>query len=398
MDASADKKYNIICFGFLPWSNMWKRNQSMMAEMSRSEFINRVIFVNPLISIRKFINKSDNQSDRVVYHQKLVPSHISHNLVVYTPLNILPYKRCLYPLKKTGIRIILNIIRRLNADKPYILFMNCPNIFSQELLDILLEHSALSVFDFSDDFSELNLNPETTKEYERNISKYASAANIVLTVNDHIKNKYAYLNSNIHVLRNATNYNNFDRQEYKRVDILEKIRDGNKPIIGYSGLANLSRIDNDLLDFLMHERQDWQFVFVGPVKPNFLERYSSKNNFHFIPPVNYEMLPDYIRYFDAAIVPFKINEHTRGNDLLKLHDYLAMGKPVITTDIGGAKDLGHVVNISSDKYVFLENIEKALSGDSAEEKLKRKQVAYHNSWHVRIKELYDLINGMVICN
>jgi len=373
---------------------MWKRNQSMMAEIAKSEYVNKVIFINPLVSVRRYLKLGDDRKEACVhYFQTPIPFSVAPGVVVYTPVNILPYKKYLSPFKKTGINIMLHVIKCLNSGTPYILFMNCPNIFSQDLLDKLLERSALSIFDFSDDFSELNLNRETTQEYERNIFKYAKAAGIVLTVNDHIKNKYGNLNSNIHVLRNATNYDNFDRQEYKSVGVMDTIKDMRKPIIGYSGLANLSRIDAELLDFLMYERPDWQFVFVGPAKPNFLERYSSKGNFHFIPPVNYEVLPDYIRYFDTAIVPFKINEHTLGNDLLKLHDYLAMGKPIVSTDIGGAKDLEHVVRVSSDNHNFLQNIEESLSCDTPDAILKRKQIAYQNSWKVRIKELDLLVKS-----
>ena len=77
-------------------------------------------------------------------------------------------------------------------------------------------------------------------------------------------------------------------------------------------------------------------------------------------PVDYISLPNYLQYFDVAIVPFKINAHTKGNDLLKLHDFLAMGKPVVSTEIGGAKDLKDVIRIANSPSNFLEEIEKAL--------------------------------------
>lgn len=385
-------KYNIVCFGFLSWSNMWKRNQSMIAEMAKYDFINRVIFVNPLLSIRSFFgHKNIDEKNTIKYCHKIIPSHVSPQLVVYTPINILPYKGYLAPFKSAGIGIILKIIRQLNADKPYILFMNCPNIFSQDLLDQLLENAELSIFDFSDDFSELGFGRETTDKFSQTIAKYTKTADIVLTVNEHIKRKYEHLNSSIHVVRNATNYDNFERKDYKRIDVLESIRDKGRPIIGYSGLANISRIDTDLLDFLLEERRDWQFVFVGPVKNNFATRYCGKENYHCITTVDYESLPNYLNYFDVAIVPFKINEHTRGNDLLKLHDYLAMGKPVVATDIGGADDLRDVIRIARSRSDFLNAIEQSLYDDTPDKIKNRKNTALKNSWQTRIKQLEDLI-------
>jgi len=364
----------------------------MMAELAKWDLMNRVIFVNPLLSIRTVVKRNSGSLNSSInnYH-KLLPSHITPKLIVYTPINILPYKRYLAPLKKFGIRIMLGIIRLLNSDKPYILFMNCPNIFSHYILDELLKDAKLSVFDFSDDFVELSYGMNTTELFRRNVTKYAQKADIVLAVNDHIKKKYSFLNTNIHVIRNATNYDNFDRKNYKIIDFLERLKSSKKPIIGYSGIANMSRIDSNILDFLLEKKPDWQFVFIGPAKVNFLEKYMQNKNVHHIPPVNYDELPNYIYYFDVAIVPFKKNEHTKGNDLLKLHDYLAMGKPVVSTDIGGAEDLKDLISIAQNPLDFLGQIEKTLFNSTLEDVVRRKKMALKNSWHNRIKEVESLI-------
>jgi glycosyltransferase involved in cell wall biosynthesis len=383
--------YNIICFGFLPWSSMWKRNQSMMAEISKCDFINKVIFVNPLISIKSILHKNGSSDLTSNISANVFPLKATSKISVYTPVKFLPCRKYLMPLNKIETKIMLRFLRHLNSDMPYILFMNCPNIFSHYLLDELLKDAKLSFFDLSDDFVELGYGKETLEGFRNNITKYAQAADIVLTVNDHIREKYENINSNIHVIRNATNYDNFDRNEYKSIDVFEKMKNSKKPVIGYSGLANMSRIDSDLLDFLLEQRPDWQFVFIGPAKPDFIKRYSHYRNVHFFPPVNYQELPDYIHYFDVAIVPFKINDHTKGNDLLKLHDYLAMGKPVVSTDIGGADDLRDVIRIAGGPSDFRDAIEESLHNDTQQNVSKRKNVALTNSWHIRIKELEELI-------
>jgi len=271
--------------------------------------------------------------------------------------------------------------------------MNCPNIQLPTILDELLKKSDLSIFDLSDDFVKLGYGESTLESFRRNITKYAQAADIVLTVNEHVMNKYRFLNDNIHVIRNATNYHNFDRNNYNSIDSLEKIKKSAMQIIGYSGMANLSRIDTDLLDFLLEKRPDWQFVFLGPAKSDFKESYLRYNNFHHLLPVDYQILPDYLRYFDVAIVPFKTNEHTMGNDLLKLHDFLAMGKPIVSTEIGGANDLNDVIKIASRPVDFLGQIEKALSSNMSGDVLKRKNTALENSWHNRITNLELLVKN-----
>ena len=93
------------------------------------------------------------------------------------------------------------------------------------------------------------------KIYIREILKHTlQAADVVLTVNDYLKNKYAYLNPNIHVVKNATNYANFERENYTAVPFLEKLKAQNRPIIGYSGISNITRIDVEILELSFQQQ------------------------------------------------------------------------------------------------------------------------------------------------
>ena len=91
-------------------------------------------------------------------------------------------------------------IRKLNDEMPYIIFMNCPNISPDYLLDELLKEAKLSIFDFSDDFVELGYGKQSIELFRRNIAKYAKTADIVLTVNDSYKEEIC-----VFVLRNTCN-------------------------------------------------------------------------------------------------------------------------------------------------------------------------------------------------
>lgn len=385
--------YNIICFGFLPWSNMWKRNQSMMAELAKFDFIHRVIFVDPLVSIRRLLSWKNNNfhNNNADMSLKFFPFKLNSKIWKYTPIHFLPYRINRTLFERIETNLMINIIKQLNSKKPHILFMNCPNIVLPNLLDELLKKAELSIFDFSDDFAELALNNNIKELWKTNMIKYAQAADIVLTVNDHLKNKYNFLNSNIHVIRNATNYHNFDRQTYTSIPYLEKLKSTGKPIIGYSGSATIFRVDFDLLTISFKERPDWHFVFIGHTDPYFTGICSKYDNVHLIPPVDYQILPNYLRYFDVAIVPFMINEHTKGNDLLKFHDYLAMGKAVVSTETSGAQDLKDLIRIAHTSTDFLREIEEALTDYSSEVISRRKNIALGNSWCYRIEDVTKLM-------
>lgn len=395
INETIDISYNIICFGLMPWNKMWKRNQSMMAELSKCDFVHRVLYVNPTVSLRShFRRRREKFSVSIEADSYVFPWQVSPNITVYQPVTFLPFKAKFQTFLKIEELITYNVIHYLNGEMPFILFMNCPNVESHYLLDKLLAKSKFSIFDFSDDFAALGNDCRTKATFHRNSLKYASAATMVLAVNEHVKNKYSKINPNIHVIRNATNYENFNRGSYPPIEQLEKIKQKGWPIIGYSGISNMGRIDGAILDFLLKQRPNWQFVFVGPSHPNFVDRYSTYRNIHILAPVVYKDLPHYLRYFDVAIVPFQRNENTEGNDLLKLHDYLAMGKPVVSTNIGGALDLKNVIRIAENPQAFLRSIEDGLGQIHSEEVVgQRKDVAFKNSWFARISELESLIKG-----
>ncbi len=384
------KKHNLICFSFMPWTGMWKRNQSMMAEMAKFDFIEKVIFVNPAISFWQAFKQPRKNGVRS-FSKHFFPQKIRHNFWTYDLLYALPVSFQVQWVERMESRRHLKRLWRMNGQLPYILFMNCPNILYPQPLDGLLKSATLSIFDFSDDFVELVHSKKGKELYQNNCEKYARAADAVLTVNDYLKTKYGHLNPDIHVIKNATNYANFQKETYAVVPFLEKLKNNNKPIIGYSGISNVTRIDVGILDYLFSIRPDWQFVFVGHMSEELIERFSKYDHFFHSPAVPYEQLPDYLSYFQVTIVPFGVNEHTRGNNLLKFHDYLAMGKPVVTTNIGGAEDLGDVIRIADTPETFLARIEEALADDSQKLVQSRKKVAYENSWPNRIKEVKNIL-------
>src|SRR5210317_326538 len=173
--------YNIICFGFMPWNRMWKRNQSMMAEMSRCDFVRQILFVNPTVSLRKhFVRVQKKFSVSFEMSSHFISCKVSPKITVFQPVAFLPLKTKIPLLKKIEDHITLMLIQQLNRGMPYILFMNCPNIASHNLLDRILERATLSIFDFSDDFSELGYEERTKELFHQNATKYAGAANIVL--------------------------------------------------------------------------------------------------------------------------------------------------------------------------------------------------------------------------
>ena len=104
------------------------------------------------------------------------------------------------------------------------------------------------------------------------------------------------------------------------------------PRLGFFGVLD-ERMDLDLLDGIAAARPDWHLVIIGPVvkiDPTVLPR---RHNIHYLGAKAYKDLPAYIAGWDVAFLPFARNESTRFISPTKTPEYLAAGKPVVSTSI-----------------------------------------------------------------
>ncbi|HEX2535054.1 MAG TPA: glycosyltransferase, partial [Chitinophagaceae bacterium] len=104
------------------------------------------------------------------------------------------------------------------------------------------------------------------------------------------------------------------------------------PRFGFIGVID-ERMDIDLVAKVAEARPEWQFVMIGPVvkiDPAMLPKFP---NIHYLGGKNYQELPSYIAGWDIAMIPFAMNESTKYISPTKTPEYLAAGKPVISTPI-----------------------------------------------------------------
>jgi glycosyltransferase involved in cell wall biosynthesis len=140
-----------------------------------------------------------------------------------------------------------------------------------------------------------------------------------------------------------------------------------KPRIGFFGVLD-ERLDRGLLAAAAAQAPGWQFVLIGPVtkiSPADLPRAA---NLHYLGPKSYEELPQYISGWDVAMMPFAMNAATRYISPTKTPEYLAAGKPVVSTPIAdvvrtyGDRGLAHIAGTPD---AFVQAIRDALCEPAA---------------------------------
>jgi glycosyltransferase involved in cell wall biosynthesis len=383
----------LVCLGELPWENFWKRNQSMIYHLSRLPLFERVVFVDPrTVWVRdELFAGAGPLWTRTVRLFRCIPRKYDDKIRVCCLTHFLPFKQRFPGGGLFEEWIFTTVLRFLRGRRPYVLLNNNPNFQPRSLLEQLMREAALRVFDLSDDFEEFYEDEARRTIYRDNIEFACTRSEVVLAVNEHVQQKYSVYNPSTYVIPNATNFWNFRRDHYRPIPFLDRIRAQGGPILGHTGTINRVRVDYELLESLVQRNPRWQFVFIGGADPSFLSIVDRHPNLHYHPSVAYNDLPNWIHYFDVGIIPFRVNQHTKGNDLLKFNDYLAMGKGIVTTNMGGAHRYDGLLWVASDAQEFAACIEQALEGTSEEMRDRRMDVARRNSWEARAGAVHSIL-------
>ena len=170
------------------------------------------------------------------------------------------------------------------------------------------------------------------------------------------------------------------------------------PRLGFFGVID-ERFDIDLLDQVASRRPDWNFVIIGPVVKIHPESLPKHSNIHYLGGKKYDELPEYLAGWDIALLLFARNESTRFISPTKTPEYLAAGKPVISTSI---RDVVRpycelkLVEIADTPDEFIQAAEKILSGSARSEWLARVDTFLeHISWDKTWLEMSSLIDEVI---
>ena len=137
------------------------------------------------------------------------------------------------------------------------------------------------------------------------------------------------------------------------------------PRLGFFGVLD-ERMDRDLLAELADARPDWQLVLIGPLAKIEAEDLPQRPNIHYLGGKPYAELPHYLAGWDVALMPFARNEATRFISPTKTPEYLAAGRPVVSTSITDVvRPYGEqgLVQIADAAPEFVAAVEAALAQD-----------------------------------
>jgi glycosyltransferase involved in cell wall biosynthesis len=244
-----------------------------------------------------------------------------------------------------------------------------------------LEES-LSVYYCIDDYASLpNVDPEAIAAMDDQLTRKADI--VFVASKTLLENKLA-LNGNTHYSPHGVDVDHFARAHEGNGPLPREMERLAHPIVGFFGLID-ERLDVELVEYLARRRPEWEFVLIGRVALP-AAGVPQTQNVHFLGPRPYESLPDYGRHFDATIIPYRNIEHVGHINPLKLREYLAMGKPVVSVRIPEAEKLSDVIAIADARDEFLSLLDAAVS-NSGDETAARRRISRvaPESWEARVQ-------------
>ena len=263
-------------------------------------------------------------------------------------------------------------------------------------LAVALEPRAL-VYDCMDELSAFSHAPRQLRQRETALLRQA---NVVLTGGPALYAVKRDLNPNVHCLPSAVDAVHYapSRLDASSAEAHESERlQGHlpRPRLGFFGVID-ERLDLDLIDRLARERPDWQIVMCGPVVKIDPQTLPQHANLYWLGMQTYERLPYLMAGWDVCLMPFALNESTRFISPTKTLEYMAGGKPVVSTAVGDVIDLyGDTVRIAHDGAAFVTACADALAETAmqrAERLVAMAAVVQRSSWDegaARVKVLLD---------
>ena len=363
------KNIDLICLSHLRWNFVYQRPQHLMSRFVKERRV--FFFEEPVYDAPSQYNEI---FDDPVSGVCVVTPHITSDT----------------ENTSDALRHLLDMFMASMEIKTYVTWYYTPLsfVFSEHLKPALL------VYDCMYELSSFKFAAPELKDWEQ---KLFTKADIVFTGGMHLYEAKKKFHSNIHGVPSGIDLKHFIQARKFTKDPVDQASIPH-PRIGFYGVID-ERFNIELLRSVAEQRPDWHLVVIGPTAKIDPASLPTNRNIHFIGMRDYKELPGYLAGWDVAMMPFELNEATKYISPTKTPEFLAAGKPVVSTSI---HDVVHpyadkkVVSIADTPGEFVAAIEQYLSTERSKHWLNEVDSLLETmSWDDIWKRMNDLMNKTI---
>ncbi len=352
---------------------------------------NRVLYVEQQMHWAGWLVDIRNQFSRV-WRWLQGPRQVEPNVWVFTLPIVLPFFQMAEPINWINNIFLLPVLRaqlkRLGFKNP-VLWTYTPH--SADFVSKLDERAA--VYECVDDFTSSKglIHPKVIGRMERRLIEAVDL--LIVTAQALYDSKRAGAAHAI-LVPNGVEAEHFGRAADPSLPVAPALADISHPLVGYLGSLNYW-IDTELLARIAKEHPDWIVVLVGPhdLLAN-LAPFEGLDNVIMTGRVAYQDVPAYVKAFDVCLNPYILDGVAEHCSPLKLYEYVATGKPVVSVDMPEAKIFEDCILIANDADEFVALVEQALQSDDGQADLRRSMAQQH-TWQKRFEAVSAALTGVL---
>jgi len=368
------------------WDEIWRRNQFVCANLARRHPRMKILFVGLPRNL-----SNDLRQGRITALR--TPATVAvpglQNVVLTHPWKLLPDSLPLGRRLNEWIarRHIRRVATELGIVDP-VLWLNPHS--AVHLVGRLPARRV--IYDVTDDWISLTQSHSLRELTRAQDAALCRSADAVIVCSGRLLEMKRQLSGNVHLIPNGV-----DAEHYRLVldghgPLPPEAGRWKRPVFGYTGTVHPDRVDLELVAGVAARMPQASLVLLGPqyLSPSDLSRLRALPNVFLPGPVPYSRLPDFMRAFDVCITPHLTTDFTESLNPIKLWEYLAAGKPIVSTDVAGFRDYPALVRIARTPDEFVAALSDALEEGVALADARRNEARRH-AWDERVDRIERLV-------
>jgi glycosyltransferase involved in cell wall biosynthesis len=252
----------------------------------------------------------------------------------------------------------------------------------------------MSIYDITDDWTKFSGNQSQLELITEQDATLCQSCDHVIVCSQQLFDDKATLvdPEKLHLIPNGVHVDHYEAVADTSMPVHPVAQKWKKPTFGYTGTIHSDRVDVNLIASVAQAYPSATIAMVGPnlleqTEQNGLDQFS---NVVFTGSQSYADLPDIMRAFDVCMVPHLVTPFTESLNPIKLWEYLAAGKPIVSTNVAGFRDYPDLVSVAveSDDFVSLLAMAPVESPDLP---TLRKQAVSQHTWDQRVAAIVALL-------
>ncbi len=385
------------------WDDIWRRNQFVCAQLARRHPDKRILFVALPRDVSYHVRKRSFSQLKgpLTYGVAGYP-----NIAITHPIKLLPNSSAWGRRVNESMfrRHVRKVAQHIQLDKNPLLWVNAH--WANHMVGQMGECG--SIYDITDDWTTLTQSPEaTTAVLAQDADLCARADRTIVCsqrlydlkaefLKSQIPNPQSEIASRLHLIPNGVDADHYRPAFDRTATFPLQAAIWPKPIFGYTGTIHPDRVDLDLLDQLATTLTRGTIVLVGPnlLSPEQQQRFARHKNVFFAGSVPYRDIPNFMAVFDVCITPHLQTPFTESLNPIKLWEYLAVGKPIVSTNIAGFRDFPQFVYLANGAAEFAAAMQQSLSEEPAKAHARRREAQKH-SWSSRVDAIEAVMRSAI---